>query len=91
MSAIPASVLERGERAFVEVLRGDFPDCCFVPGDAPVRPEDADAVDEVATGAPVDLDSIEEATEDDSAPGDVEAFPMLGERSSDRKPIQAGG
>ena len=88
---IPAAVLERGERAIVGVLRGDLRDCSFIARDAPVRPEDADAAGEVATGAPVDLDPIEEATEDDSAPGRVEAAPKLGERSSDRNPGQAGG
>ena len=59
---LPPAALERGERAFVSVLRRRHPDALFVLralGEAPVGPVDADVPGEVAARAARDLDPVE--------------------------------
>jgi hypothetical protein len=75
VSEIPPAVLERGQRAFVSVLRGDFPDACFVVRDGAVRPEDADVADKVGAGAAVDLDAVEKAAQNRAATSDIKVSP----------------
>lgn len=57
---IPSAALERGERAFVAVLRRRYPDALFVLRDGAVGPEDADVAGEVAAGAAADVDPVDE-------------------------------
>jgi hypothetical protein len=89
-ATIPPAVLERGQRAFVSVLRGDFPDACFVVRDCAVRPEDADVAGKVGTGAAADLDAVEKAAENRAATSDIKASPKRRKRPSRRNPGQAG-
>ena len=80
---IPPAVLERGERAIVNVLRRCHPDALFLPRDRSVRPEDADAPGEIGAGTPGDLDPVDESGEDVATIGDVVARPEARERSAD--------
>ena len=91
MSAIPASFSSAANAPSSKSYAATSPIAASSPAMLPSDQKMRTLSGEVAAGAPVDLDSIEEAAEDGSAPGDVEASPMLGERSSDRKPSQAGG
>ncbi len=87
---IPLAALERGERAFVSVLRRRYPDAAFVLRDRTVSPEDADASGEVAASASADLDTIEEPGDDLAPLNRVEALPKLRKGASRRNPRQAG-
>src|SRR5712691_8376816 len=92
---IPAAVLARGERAFVEVLRRRYPDALSVVRDVEVsegavRPGDADVAGEVAAGAAADLDATEEAGEDVAPLGRSELVPEVGEYAPGREPGDAG-
>jgi hypothetical protein len=88
---IPPIALERGERAFVAVLRRRYPDAAFVLRNGSIRPEDADVPGEGGAGATGDLDAVEEAAQDFSTLERVEVVPEIGEGSSNRNPGQAGG
>jgi hypothetical protein len=59
---IPAAVLERGERGFVQVLRRRHPGAVFLIRDGAVRPEDADVPGEILGGATGDLHSTMRGT-----------------------------
>lgn len=87
---IPSVVLERGERAFVAVLRRRYPDALFLVRDGAVGPEDADVSGEVAAGAAADVDAVEEADQDLALLGRGEAVPQLDERSADGESRGAG-
>ena len=61
MTGIPQAALERGEQAFLAVLRRQHPSCLFVVRDSPVRPDDLHASLEVAARAQPDDDAVEES------------------------------
>jgi hypothetical protein len=88
---IPLPVLERGEQAFVSVLRGDFPDCCFLVHDAAVRPEDSDVAGQVAACATVDFDAVDKPAQDAAAAVGIESLPVRRQRPARRKRSEGGG
>jgi len=61
---IPPSVLDRGERAFVNVLRRRHPNAVFIvrdiQGEGAVAPLDADVPGEITGGTAADNDRTEE-------------------------------
>lgn len=87
---IPPAALERGEQAFVNVLRRRHPDASFVLRDLPVTPDDADVSGQVAGSATGNLYAGKEAGQDLPTLHRSEAAPQLRERSSDRNTSQAG-
>lgn len=89
---IPPAVLERGERAFVAVLRRRFPDAAFLPRDreGAIRPEDPDVAGDAAAGAAVDFDAGDESGEHVAALSDREATPKRRQGTAGRKPRKAG-
>ena len=87
---IPAAALERGEWAFVSVLRRHYPDASFVLRDRAVSPDDAHVADKVGAGTAADLDPIQEARHNLAPLDRVEAPPKLGKSATGRNPRQAG-
>lgn len=82
---IPPTVLDRGERAFVSVLRRLHPDASFVlrdVGGRSVGPFDTDVTEKIAGRATVDLNLSEEPGENVAAIGSLEAVPEIQERST---------
>jgi hypothetical protein len=88
---IPADVLERGERAFVQVLRRQHPDALFLVCDCPVRPDDPNVPGEVPGGAAGDDHAVEEADENIPSIEAIESLPKVGEGASRRDSSQAPG
>ena len=88
---IPAAALERGERAFVDVLRRRNPDASFVLRERSVGPKDPAVAGKVAARTEADFNTIEEPVEHVAPLSDVEAAPKRRKRPSGRNPSQAGG
>ena len=88
---IPAVALERGEQAFVRVLRRRFPDAAFLVHEAAIGPEDADAPGQVGAGAAADLHAGQEAGQNLATLRGRESGPKRRKRPSGRNPGEAGG
>jgi hypothetical protein len=87
---IPPAALERGERAFVAVLRRRYPDASFLVRDRAVSPEDPNVPGEIGAGATADLGAFDEPGQNIAALKRRKATPKSRERSSDGNPGQAG-
>jgi molybdopterin-biosynthesis enzyme MoeA-like protein len=82
---IPAPALEAGERAIVRVLRRRYPDASFVVRDGAIGPLDDHMLLEAARRATGDNYAAEEAGENLSTLGGLEAFPEVDEGASNGK------
>jgi hypothetical protein len=86
--SIPASVLARGERAFLGVLRGRYPHADFLVrdlGKGAVGPVDADMGGQVGVRPARNLDPVKEAGEDVASLTGGEALPEAKQAASGGK------
>jgi len=88
---IPAAVLDRGERAFVQVLRRQHPDALFLVRDCPVRPDDPNVPGQVPGSAAGDDHAVKEADENIPPLVTIEPLPKVGEGASRRDSSQTPG
>jgi hypothetical protein len=86
---IPSVALERGERAFVAVLRRRYPDASFVLRDRAISPDDSSVASEIGAGTTANLDLVEEPAENFTPLSRGEAAPKVDQGTPNGKPRRA--